>query len=96
MLKQVNSLVKALTSGESRDLVSSIGEINVVITTEQRYFNDPTMNDVIDGTFRVFGKASRVIPERNDEGINLLRKSLLGQFKALLPPIQEGMSQSEA
>ena len=58
VLKQVNSLVKALTSGESRDLVSRIGDINAVITTEQQYFNDPTMNDVIDGTFRVFGKAS--------------------------------------
>lgn len=93
MLKQVNSLVKALTSGESRDLVSRIGEINVVITTEQQYFNDPTMNDVIDGTFRVFGKVSRVIPECNDESINLLRKAPLGQFKSLLPTIQEAMSQ---
>ena len=93
VLKQVNSLVKALTSGESRDLVSRIGDMNVVITTEQQYFNDPTMNDVIDGTFRVFGKASRVIPEPNDENINLLRKTPLGQFRTILPTIQEAMSQ---
>ena len=93
VLKQVNSLVKALTSGESRDLVSRIGDINVVITTEQQYFNDPTMNDVIDGTFRVFGKASRVIPELNGENIDLLRKTPLGQFKTILPVIQEAMGQ---
>ena len=43
LLKQVNSVVKALTSGESRDLVSRIGDINVIITTEQQYFNDPSM-----------------------------------------------------
>ena len=93
MLKQVDSLVKALTSGQSRDLVSRIGDINVVITTEQQYFNDPTMNDVIDGTFRVFGKASRVIPEPNGENIDLLRKTPLGQFKTVVPTIQEAMSQ---
>ena len=92
-LKQVDSLVKALTSGQSRDLVSRIGDINVVITTEQQYFNDPTMNDVIDGTFRVFGKASRVIPEPNGENIDLLRKTPLGQFKTIVPTIQEAMSQ---
>ena len=93
VLKQVNSLVKALTSGESRDLVARIGDMNVVITTEQQYFNDPTMNDVIDGTFRVFAKASRVIREPNDEKINLLRKTPLGQFETLLPTIQKAMSQ---
>ena len=92
-LKQVNSIVKALTYGQSRDLVARIGEINVVITTEQQYFNEPTMNDVIDGTFRVFGKASRVIPEERVESISLLRKTPLGQFKAILPMIQEAMSQ---
>ncbi len=93
VLKQVNSLVKALASGESRDLVSRIGDTSVVITTEQQYFVDPTMNDIIDGTFRVFGKATRVIPALNDENISLLRKAPLGQFKALLPTIQEAMSQ---
>ena len=51
------------------------------------------MNDVIDGTFRVFGKASRVIPEERVESISLLRKTPLGQFKAILPMIQEAMSQ---
>ena len=92
--KQVNSLLDALTSGDSRDLVSKVDEINVVITTEQQYFSDSTMNDVIDGTFRVFGKASRVIPKGSDENINLLRKAPLGQFKAILPSIQEAISQS--
>ncbi len=93
MLTQVNSLLHALTTGGSQDLISKVGQINVVITTEQQYFIDPTMNDIIDGTFRVFGKASRVIPEPNDENIDLLRKAPLGQFKSLLPTIQEAMSQ---
>ena len=95
-LKQVNSLLSALTSGESRDLVSRIGETNVVITTEQQYFNDPTMNDIIDGTFHIFGKATRVIPKGDDATISLLRKAPLGQFKAILPAIAEAMSQFES
>ena len=92
-LKQVNSLLNALTTGGSQDLISRIGQINVVITTEQQYFIDPTMNDIIDGTFRVFGKATRVIPNGGDENISLLRKAPLGQIKTLLPGIQEAMSQ---
>ena len=74
-------------------MISWVGQINVVITTEQQYFIDPTMNDIIDGTFRVFGKATRVIPKGGDENISLLRKAPLGQFKSLLPTIQEVMSQ---
>ncbi len=93
MLKQVNSLLNALTTGGSQDLVSRVDEIKVVITTEQQYFIDPTMNDIIDGTFRVFGKVSRVIPKGCDESISLLRKAPLGQFKNLLPTFQEAMSQ---
>ena len=92
-LKQVNSLLTALTSGESLDFVSRIGEVSAVITTEQQYFIDPTMNDVIDGTFRVFGKASRVIHEGESGSINLLRKAPLGQFRMFLPHIQEAISQ---
>lgn len=93
MIKQIKSLLNALTTGGSQDLVSKAGEISIVITTEQQYFIDPTMNDIIDGTFRVFGKASRVIPAGGSESISLLRKAPLGQFKNLLPTIQETMSQ---
>ena len=82
-LKQADSMLKALTSGASRDLVAVIGEINVVITTEQQYFSDSTMNDVIDGTFRVFGKATRVVAKDNNETISLLRKAPLGQFQSV-------------
>ena len=94
-LKQVKSLLNALTSGESRDLVSRIGETNVVITTERQYFNDPTMNDIIDGTFRVFGKAIRVIPKGDDATLSLLRKAPLGQFTGIRLAIAEAMSQFE-
>lgn len=92
-LNQIESMLTALTTGSSRDLVSKIHETNIVISTEQQYFNDPTMNDVIDGTFRVFGKVSRVVPKGKAETIGLLRKSPLGQFQLLLPIIQQAMSQ---
>ena len=54
------------------------------------------MNDVIDGTFHVFGKATRVILDEDDATISLLRKAPLGQFAGILPTIAEASSQIES
>ena len=96
--KIISTLEQALTQGTSEDLVASIREgMKAVLTVNRSSFSDPSMNDIIDGTFRVFGKTTRVI-HKNDtetERISLLRKSTLGQFKpfedllASLPALQE-------
>ena len=78
--QQLSSLLSAMNAGNSEDLVAQVGDINVVLTTEKESFVDPTMNDVIDGTFRIFGKVTRVIPSDSDAKISLLRKSVLGKF----------------
>ena len=93
MFAQIKSLVEALTTGESQDLTSNLGKINFVITTERQYFTDPTMNDIIDGSFHVFGKAIRVIQEGDDQSINILRKAPLGQFKDVVPEVGQIFSQ---
>ena len=77
---QIEQFQRAVTAEGSQDLIAELGELRVVLTTEQNYFLDPTMNDVIDGTFRVFGKVSRVIPQDSHEKISLLRKSPIGKF----------------
>ena len=54
------------------------------------------MNDTIDGTFRVFGKATRVISDDNEK-ISLLRRTALGKFGNFakeLAPMMEGMQES--
>ena len=50
-----------------------------VLTVENRYFIDETMNDVLYGTFRIFGKVTRVIHD-SSKSINLLRMIPLGMF----------------
>ena len=76
---QINLLRTAVSADGSQDLVAELGSMRVVLTTDQDYFIDPSMNDTIDGTFRVFGKATRVISDHNEK-ISLLRKTALGKF----------------
>ncbi len=85
-LSQVQALYAVLTKGKSQDLVAEIQgvqeKVNAVLTTRQDYFSDLSMNDIIDGTFRVLGKVTRVIAANSDESINLLRKTPFGKLNA--------------
>ena len=91
---QIELLRSAATSDGSQDLVAELGSMRVVLTTDQDYFIDPSMNDTIDGTVRVFGKATRVISDDN-EGISLLRKTALGKFGAISETIAPMMGAME-
>ena len=79
MQQQIDQFLAAVSTGSSQDFIADMGTLRVVLTTGQEYFIDPTMNDTIDGTFRIFGKATRVVEDDTDE-INLLRKAALGSF----------------
>ena len=79
-LAEAQLLRDAVTAAGSEYLVAECGEHRFVLTAENPYFVDSTMNDVIDGTFRVLGKVTRVVPEGTNESIGLLRRSALGQF----------------
>ena len=60
---------------------------------EPKFLVDPTMTDLVDGTFRVFGKAIRVVLDQNDK-ISLLRKSTIGEFKEIgdaLKPMKDAI-----
>ena len=89
---QIDLVKSAVTAEGSQDFIAEMDRMRVVLTTEQDYFIDPTMNDIIDGTFRVFGKATRVIAD-DREKISLLRKTAVGKFgpivDALRPAIEE-------
>ena len=67
----------------------------MVLPTNQDYFIDPTMNDVIGGQFRVFGKATRVIPTETDDNINLMRRSPVGKLIQKVPGFQDAFSELE-
>ena len=93
ILGQAKSLLTAVTAEGSQDLVGSVSGVSIVLATEEKYFNDPTMNDVIDGTFRVFGKVIRVIPEGSDENISLLRRAPIGRLGDLVTVMGKSLEQ---
>ena len=91
-MREVKLMRDAVAAAGSEDLVAECGTHRFVLTAETPYFVDPTMNDVIDGTFRVFGKITRVARE-GEAGISLLRRSALGNFGDIvkaLQPVLEG------
>ncbi len=81
--RQVQSFIEALTSSDTVDLITGPLESShrAVITLEQQFLNDPTMSDLVDGTFKVVGKVTRVVSD-SDDAISLNRKSAVG----ILPP----------
>ncbi len=89
--EQIDLIKSAVTAGGSQDFIAEMDYLRVVLTTEQDYFIDPSMNDIIDGTFRVFGKATRVISD-DTESISLLRKTALGKFGTIVEALGPAMA----
>ena len=79
LLEQITSMRSAISGTGSRDLIAKVRDMGVVLTVEDSSFIEPTMNDVLDGTFHVFGKVTRAVTG-SAEHINLLRRSSLSKF----------------
>lgn len=77
--KQMEAMSSALRTGNMADLTTGALECGcrAIITLEKQYLNDPTMSDLVDGTFRVVGKVTRVIGE-GQPAISLNRKNVMG------------------
>ena len=88
LVKQITTMRDAVTAAGSEDFIAECGDNRFVLTAESAYFVDSTMNDVIDGTFRVFGKVTRVVLGDAERGINLLRKSALGNFGGIAEQLE--------
>ena len=91
---QINQFLQAVTAEGSEDMIAEVGKMRLVLTTERRYFIDPSMNDIIDGTFRVLGKATRIIVDDSD-GISLLRKTALGKFGRVVTELGTAMAKAQ-
>lgn len=83
MKKQMESFIKGVSGSETVDMIAGPLQSSrqAVITLEQQYLNDPTMSDLVDGTFRTVGKIVRVVTE-HEEPISLNRKSVVGKLPA--------------
>lgn len=84
-LEQIEQFRASLRTGETIDLTTGAlrSGHRAVVTLETRYLNDPSMGDVVDGTFTVVGKVTRVLPPGTG-AISLIRKTALGR---LPPPV---------
>lgn len=79
--KRMGSLIKSLQAGDTTDLTTPPLQSGhrAVISLETQNLNDPTMSDLIDGTFRVVGKVTRSLTA-TDEAISLNRKSAINRL----------------
>lgn len=87
---QMELIKSVATSAGSLDFIAELCTHRLVLTIEKDYFIDPSMNDIIDGTFRVFGKITRVVLDKN-QSISLLRKTAIGKFIAIETAMEKGM-----
>lgn len=87
VLEQFQNLVNQLQSDGNLDLIGeSIGDedFKAVLTIDNNYLNDPSLNDLADGEFTVFGKVIKVLQEESEDTINLLRKTSLSKVNNAL------------
>ena len=80
---EIPSILGAMQGTGAQYLVANVGYRRFVVMVRKEHFVEPTMSEVLDGTFRVFGKVVRVIPDDNaNESIDILRSSPLSRFTA--------------
>lgn len=82
-VEQIEEFRETLRSGATLDLTTDPLDSGhrAVVTLEAQYLNDPSMGDLVDGTFTVVGKVTRVLSS-NPGAISLIRKTALGRLPA--------------
>lgn len=78
VLKQMEEFRRELKSGDTTDILSEklVFGYKAVITLENEFLNDPSMSDLVDGSYNVIGKIISVIPG-GEGNISLIRKTAL-------------------
>ncbi|MEZ6142087.1 MAG: hypothetical protein R3B84_16095 [Zavarzinella sp.] len=79
MKKQMQAMLSAMKGGTTSDLTTAPldSKYRCIITLEKQFLNDPSMSDLVDGTFRVVGKVTRAI-HGDTEAISLNRNTAIG------------------
>jgi len=94
-VNQIEQFREMLRTGETTDLTTGALQSGhrAVVTLETQYLNDPSMGDVVDGTFTVVGKVTRVLAA-GEGSVSLIRKTALGRMpQALLDQLLEGLNE---
>jgi hypothetical protein len=79
--KQMELFSGELRAGNTLDLTTDElqSSYKAVVTLEAQFLNDPTLSDLVEGTFRVAGKVIRVVP-KGEGAISLIRKAALSRM----------------
>ncbi len=96
LVSQIEIFKSVAASEGTHDFVAEMDSLKVVLPIEPKYLIDPSMNDIIDGTLRVFGKTTKVVLDKNEK-ISLFRKSAIGEFKEVgdaLNPVKDAIAAS--
>ncbi len=77
---QMQALAASLKAGGTQDLVAELVQTGgrAVLTVEQQALSDPSLSDLVDGTFRVMGQVIRAIPD-SSASVSLLRKTAMSR-----------------
>jgi hypothetical protein len=86
MVDQIKSLSESLKYGNITDIICKLDNTNIetVLQTNIDYFNNKSMNELIDGKFNIIGKVIKVTNGLIDDKINLLRNTSLSMINKTL------------
>jgi hypothetical protein len=86
MFDQIKSLSESLKSGNIIDIICKLNNVNIetVLQTNIDYFNNKSMNELIDGEFNIIGKVIKITNESAGDKINLLRNTSLSMINEKL------------
>jgi len=100
ILKQLTMLLSQLQGTGSVDIIGQFleaPESRAVLTLDPAFLSDPSMSDLLDAEYTVFGKVTKVIKEGSPASLNLLRKTSLGKVQGqLLQKLKDSFSGMEA
>lgn len=95
-LDQFELLLKQLQDKGGIDIIGRMlnpASARAILTLDPAFLSDPSLSDLLDGEYTVFGKVTKVLRADGDEGINLLRKTSLGKVQGpLLEQMKNALS----
>lgn len=94
-VSQLRFLHDALAGGDAIDLVGTLldhDSLRSVLPVDKNYFAGLSLNELIEGEYRVVGKVTRTLVEEN-ASVNLLRKTGLSRFQqSITDQLQEAFN----
>jgi hypothetical protein len=86
IFEQIKSLSDSLKSGNIIDIICKLDNTNIetVLQTNIDYFNNKSMNELIDGKFNIIGKVIKITKNSTGDKINLLRNTSLSMINSKL------------